>query len=82
MATTVFMHDLPPDVTEQELKDYFKERGSEGVEVELNREGNADRVTAILKMNLDADTAKIMANQAAQRTWRGRKISVTVPLDQ
>ena len=83
MATTIFMHNLPPDITEQELKDFFKERGNEGVEeVELNREGNADRVTAVVKVNVDATTAQIMADHAKQRTWRGRKITIQVPLDQ
>jgi RNA recognition motif-containing protein len=80
MTTNFIISDLPSDITEEELREFFGGRGNQVEEIELNREGNADKVTAVVKMNVDNATAQIMADRAKLRTWRGRKITIHVPL--
>ena len=79
MTATVLFHNLPPEITEQELKEFFKERGNEDVEeIEFNREGSPDKVTAVVKMDMDETTARVMADRARSRMWHGRKVTVEV----
>ena len=80
MTTNVLISNLPQQITKEELEEYFAGRGNE-VEVELIREGNPDKVTAKVKMNVDNATAQIIAEHARNRFWHGRKITVHVPLD-
>ena len=81
MTTNLIISNLPSDITEEELREFFGGRGNNQVEdIELDREGNPDKVTAVVKMNVDNTTAQIMAERAKTRSWRGRKITIHVPL--
>jgi RNA recognition motif-containing protein len=78
----ILISNLPPDVTEQELKELFASRGNESVlDVELDKEGNPDKVAAKVHMDIDSATARIMADKVEGVIFKGRKLSFYVPLN-
>jgi RNA recognition motif-containing protein len=80
MTTNLIISNLPSDITEEELREFFGRRGNQVEDIELDREGNPDKVTAVVKINVDNATAQIMADRAKSRSWGGRKITIHVPL--
>jgi RNA recognition motif-containing protein len=82
MPSIILITNLPPDVTEEELRQLFAQRGNESVvNVEFEREGNPDNIIAKVQMDIDSATARIMAEKAQGIVWKGRKISFYVPLN-
>jgi RNA recognition motif-containing protein len=78
----ILITNLPPDVTEQELRELFASRGNDAIlEVELEKEGNPDKLTAKVHMDIDSETARIMADKNQGIIFKGRKIDFYVPLN-
>lgn len=71
--------NLPPETTEQELRALFN--GTSCIkEVTFLRQGNREKVMAMLSMNIDIESAEAMCHRYHHRWWHGRVISVNVLL--
>jgi len=79
MTTNVLVSNLSADVTEQEIEELFAQHGAV-VEVKLNRTGDPDNLTAIVKMELDRTTARVMADRRRDIRLKGKKLDIYVPL--
>ena len=81
MSNRLLIGNLPPEVTEDEIKTLLAEAGAEGVEVSINREGDASKGTAVLVMpGLDRPALDRIANDINGMPFRGRTLSAYVPL--
>lgn len=79
MAAKVLVGNLPPETTEEEVKQLFAEIGAEAEVLKMSGEGGADSVTATVSLDLDPTTAQIMADRARKRHFKGRELSFYVP---
>ena len=68
------IQNLPPGVTVEELNEFLGE--SDDIEhIELNNEGNADNVIAIVKVNTGHTGASAMAEFIDGKFFRDRRLS-------
>ena len=68
------IQNLPPGVTVEELNEFLGE--SDDIErIELNDEGNADNVIAIIKVNTGHTGASAMAEFIDGKFFRDRRLS-------
>jgi hypothetical protein len=81
MSNRLLIGNLPPEVTEDEIKTLMAEAGAEGIEASINREGDASKGTAVLLMP-DVDRAVLdrIANDINGMQFRGRTLTAYVPL--
>jgi RNA recognition motif-containing protein len=84
MTTKILMQNLPSDVTIEEIEEFFAQYG-ESVQVEFEKAGNPNKVTAIVSMDIDADIARIAAEHRQGLIWtdskgNNRQIEFYVPL--
>jgi hypothetical protein len=80
MSQTIMIGNLPPDVTVEELAGILTDAGAENPDVTLNNEGNSDKVTAILGLDLDRPAADKIVDALRGRFFRGRTLTAYVPL--
>jgi hypothetical protein len=81
MSNRLLIGNLPPEVTEDEIKALMAEAGAEGIDVSINREGDASKGTAVLLLP-DTDRAALdrIANDINGMQFRGRTLTAYVPL--
>ena len=80
MSTKVFIGNLPAGTTGEEVRELLNERGWPLLGLEQVAEGNPDRITFAVEVDIDSKTAKLMADRARDHFFKGRKISLNVPL--
>lgn len=66
---------LPREVTEEEVREFIASYG-EVFSVALSKEGESDRVTAIIHMDVDRVVAEVVARKLDRRIWKGHRIRV------
>ena len=71
--------NLPADITEKELKHLFDDTHTIE-QITLLNEGNADKVMALLTMDICAETAESIRRRYHRRWWQGRLLKVNVIL--
>ena len=80
MSAKVLIGNLPPKTTEAEVKGLFNlDDPSTILHVQMNTEGDPDRVSAVVELNMDKTTAKIMSERVGTKTWKGRTLEIYVP---
>jgi hypothetical protein len=76
----ILVSNLPPDVTEERLQAAFAEAGLK-VTVKLNREGDPDKVTAIVESpDMDRPSADRLAARIRGMQYDGHTLNAYVPL--
>jgi hypothetical protein len=80
MSQKIMIGNLPPGVTVEELAGILTDAGAENPKITLNDEGNADKVTAILTLDLDRAAADKIVDRVRGRLFRGRTLTAYVPL--
>lgn len=81
MSQRIIIGNLPPDTTVEEIEQVARDGGAEAPTVKLNREGDADKVTAVLELpNLDRAGADRIAADIDGSRYRERTLSAYVPL--
>ncbi|MCG6940844.1 MAG: hypothetical protein LJE69_06305 [Thiohalocapsa sp.] len=81
MSQRILIGNLPPDVTVEEIEQVARDGGAEAPAVTLNREGNADKVAAVLELaNIDRAAADRIAARINGTRYRERTLSAYVPL--
>jgi hypothetical protein len=72
--------NLPPEVHEDDLLDALESLGYEFT-VSLTREGDKNRVTAIVRFDgMTRATAEKLADRIRRIPWQGRMLNAYVPL--
>lgn len=76
----VLVGNLPPSIDEDDLQDALEGLGYE-LEIELVREGNEERVTAVVRFDgMTRIAAEKLAEKIKGRVWHGRTLNAYVPL--
>ncbi|MCU7958943.1 MAG: RNA-binding protein [gamma proteobacterium symbiont of Bathyaustriella thionipta] len=78
MSLTVLIANLPPGTTEQEVRELL-ENSSIIQAVEIKDDGDPERLTAAVEMDLDRTTAKIMKEKGRGMRFKDRALEVYVP---
>lgn len=79
-SIAVLVGNLPPDVHEDDLHDAFEGLGYE-LDIKLVREGNEERVTAVVRFDgITRGVAEQLAQQINGRISKGRELKAYVPL--
>ena len=79
MSTKVLVRNLPPGTAEEELMALFAEVGTAAQVLDITDDGNPDRLTATVSLDIEHSTAMIMADNAKPRHFKGRLLEVYVP---
>lgn len=81
MSQRILIGNLPPDVTVEEIEQVARDGGAEAHRVRLNREGDAEKVAAVLELpNLDRAAADRIAGRINGVRYRERTLTAYVPL--
>lgn len=76
----ILVGNLPPDVVEEDIVDALEPLGYD-LSISLNREGSADKVTAVVKFEgMTRNTAEKLADRINGMPWRDRYLRAYVPL--
>ena len=79
MSTKVMVGNLPAGTTVDEVREELASTGAPILAVEAVKEGNPDKLTFVVELDIDRETAKVMADRRRDRFFKGRKIDVYVP---
>ena len=79
MPSQILVSNLPPGTTVEEVEEMFQKWGAE-VQVEIQTEGDPDRPTALVTLDVDQKTARIMVDRSKDYFYKGRTLSFYAPL--
>ncbi|MCP3867068.1 MAG: RNA-binding protein [Gammaproteobacteria bacterium] len=77
MPSKILVSNLPPGTTAEEIVEMFKKWGAD---VAVDIEGESERLTAVVNLDVDAKTARIMVDRAKDLFYKGRTLSFYAPL--
>ena len=81
MTLRILIGNLPPDITAAEIEQIARDGGAQAPHVTLNREGDPDKVAAVLELPaLDRAGADRIASRINGSRFRERTLSAYVPL--
>ena len=80
MSTKILVGNLPAGTTVDEVREEWSSLGAPIISLEQVEEGNPDSLTFVVELDIDAKTAKVMADRRRDRFFKGRKIKVYAPL--
>lgn len=80
MSVKVIIGNLPAGTTAEDLQAELLERKWPLLSLEQVEEGSPDRLTFVAEVDVEPKTARIMADQAQARFFKGRKVRVYVPM--
>lgn len=81
MSQRILIGNLPPDVTVEEIEQVARDGGAKAPRVQLNREGDPDKVAAVLELpNIDRVAADRIATRINGTRYRERTLTAYVPL--
>jgi len=76
----ILIGNLPPEVNEDDILDALESLEYD-LDVSLSREGNEDRVTAVVRfVGMTRSSAEKLAEQIRAIPWRGRALNAYVPM--
>jgi len=78
MSLTVLIANLPANTTEEEVRELL-ENTTMILGIEIKHDGDPDRLTAAVEMDLDRTTAKIMKSKGTGMMFKGRTLDIYVP---
>lgn len=79
MSTKILAENLPAGTTADEIREQFTSWGAPILDVTLVEEGDPDRLTFIVELDMDPHTARLMADHAGDWLFKGRKVTFDVP---
>jgi RNA recognition motif-containing protein len=79
MPSKVLVGNLPPGTTEEEVIAFFAAAGADVEVLKIADEGNPDRVTATVVLNVPQTTAQLMADRAKRTLFKDRELEFYVP---
>jgi len=80
MSTKILIGNLPAGTSVEEVKATLVERGWPLLQLERVEEGSPDRVAFTAEVDIDHKTAKMMADRAHDHYFKGRKVTIHVPM--
>lgn len=81
MSQRIMVGNLPPEISEEEIVSILEEMEATGITVTLNREGDAERVSAVIEFpNIDRITADRIAERINGSEFHERFLTAYVPL--
>ncbi|MFZ0257904.1 MAG: hypothetical protein WAN46_20205 [Gammaproteobacteria bacterium] len=78
MSTKVLIGNLAAGTTLEELREVLVQRGWPLLKLERVEEGDLERLTFVAEVDIDPQTAKIMADQSGSHYFKGRKVTFYV----
>ena len=78
MGTKVFVSNLPAGTTVDEMREEWEKTGAPMLGVETVEGGDPDNLTFAVELDIDARTAKLMADRSRDSFFKGRRIEVFV----
>jgi hypothetical protein len=81
MTQRILIGNLPPDISAEEIEQLARDGGARSPVVKLNREGDPDKVAAVLELpEIDRAGADRIAAGINGRRFRERTLTAYVPL--
>lgn len=78
MSTKVVIDNLPPSMTLEEVREVLIQDGWPLLKLARVEEGDLERLTIVAEVDVDPQTAKIMADQSGSHYFKGRKVTFYV----
>ena len=78
MSTKVLIGNLVAGTTVEEVRELLIKRGWPLLTLERVEEGDREHLTFVAEVDIDPQTAKIMADQSRSHYFKGRKVTVYV----
>ena len=79
MSTKVLVGNLPAGTTADEVRAEFESGGAPILHVGPVEGGDPDKLTFVVELDVDAETAGVMAERRKDRFFKERKITIYVP---
>jgi len=79
MSVKVLFGNLPEGTTVDEVRQELESRGAPILSVEPVEGGNPDKMTFVVEVDVDHETAMVMADRRKDRFFKGRKVTLYVP---
>lgn len=79
MSTKLLVGNLPPGTTGEEVMELFADAGASVEVLKIADEGNPERVTATVVLDVSRTTAEVMADRAKSVLFKGRELEFYVP---
>ncbi len=77
MTAQILVGNLPENTSSEDVVEIFRQWGAE---VEAKIEGDPDRVTAVVTLDVDQKTARLMVDRAKDYFYKGKTLSFYAPL--
>jgi hypothetical protein len=81
MTTRILISNLPPDATAEEVREELVHIGAPVLNVDLVAQTSPDKRSAVAELEIEWEIAKIMEANQRIRTFRGRRLKVSVLTD-
>ena len=79
MPSQILVSNLPAGTTASEVDELFKKWGAD-VQVDIREEGDPDNLTAVVTLDVDQKTARLMADRSKDYFYKGRTLKFYAPL--
>jgi len=80
MSAKILAENLPAGTTEDEVREQFASWGAPILDVTQVEGGDPDRLTFIVKLDIDMNTARLMVDRSGDWMFKGRKVTFYAPL--
>ena len=77
MSAKVLVENLPVGTTADEIREQFASWGAPILDVTQSEGGDPDRLTFVVKLDMDPNTARLMADRAGDWLFKGRRVLST-----
>ena len=78
MSTSVYIDNFPAGTTIEDVRAEWERWEAPILSVDPVEGGDADKLAFIVKLDIDADTARIMADRRRDWFFKGRRIGLFV----
>ncbi len=79
MSAKVLAENLPAGTTADEVREQFASWGAPIIDVTQAEGGDPDRLTFVVKLDMDPNTAKLMVDRSGDWMFKDRKVTFYVP---
>lgn len=80
MSANVLAENLPAGTTADEVREQFASWGAPILDVTQVEGGDPDRLTFVVKLDIDSNTARLMVDRGGDWMFKGRKVTFYAPL--
>ena len=79
MSAKVLAENLPAGTTADQVREQFATWGAPILDVTQAEGSDPDRLTFVVELEIEPNTAKLMADRAGDWLFKGRKVTFYVP---